>query len=241
MSSSCERDQHLAAADLQDRAGLSRTDDANSHVVDLAGGGPDGPGSFLAMLSPSSDCRISRASANLTPMVQPSAAEAPPKKSNLFIILLVALAGICVVLPMIAALGIYGLRRYLIAAKQTEARQGLAALARGVVSCAAAPRSGVPAGLPPTARPVPQGMESIRGMKYMSAPSDWEDEAYKCAGFALGTPQYAQYQWIRLSATRGVARAIGDLNGDSVPDFTFEQEVDCASGTTCTLGAVKEE
>jgi hypothetical protein len=174
-------------------------------------------------------------------MIETPPVPQPPKKRTWLIVLLAVIGGMCIVLPFFAAIAIYGVRKYLVEAKQSEAKNGLDVFARGIAKCAMESKSEGPAGLPPTSRPVPRDMESIRGAKYMSAPSDWQDEAYKCARFSFSTPQLAQYQWVRTSATRGVVRAIGDLDGDSSPDFSFEQEVSCEPPAPCAVRPLKQK
>jgi hypothetical protein len=165
--------------------------------------------------------------------------EPRPKRSSWWIWLLVALGGLVFFVPMFAAFAIYGVRKYLINAKQAEARMASTTLAAAISRChsQASGRSSV---LPPTSRPVPPTLASVSGMKYQSAPADWQDEAYVCANFRISDPQYFQYQWLQTSPTRGVVRSVCDLNGDGEPDFTFEQEVTCTETGRCTVGPLVE-
>jgi hypothetical protein len=152
--------------------------------------------------------------------------------------MLAALGGLVILFPVATALAIYGLRKYLLSAKQAEARHASAQLASSISQCASrAPGRRV---LPPTARAVPASLERVRGMKYQSAPGEWNDEAYTCGHFSLSDPQYFQYQWVRTSPTLGVVRAMADLDGDGQPEFRLEQEVICVENGSCTVGPLVE-
>jgi hypothetical protein len=164
--------------------------------------------------------------------------DARPKRGSWWIWLLVALGGLVFLVPMFAALAIYGVRKYLIQAKQAEARMASATLAAAISKCPS--RTPGRSVLPPTSRAVPPSLASVSGMKYQSATADWQDEAYVCANFRISDPQYFQYQWLRTSPTRGVVRSVCDLNGDGEPDFTFEQEVTCTETGMCTVGPLVE-
>jgi hypothetical protein len=171
-------------------------------------------------------------------MTQPVAEQAPRKKTWLIVVLvivgflgLVALIGI--------PLAIFGVRKYIIQAKRAEGRNAIAVLAQGIARCPSA--QGGRFALPPTSRPVPPQLASVSGMKYQSAPADWQDEAYVCSGFRLADPQFFQYQWVRTSPTRGTVRATADLDGNADPDIQLEQEVSCADGATCTVGQLREQ
>src|SRR6185436_2037460 len=134
------------------------------------------------------------------------------KKGHWWVWLLAALGGLVILFPVATALAIYGVRKYLIQAKQAEARAAFAQLATSISRCA----SQTPGrrDLPPTAHAIPPSLESVRGMKYQSAPAEWEEEAYACGHFVLVEPQYFQYQWVRTTATRGLVRSMADLDGD---------------------------
>ena len=76
----------------------------------------------------------------------------------------------------------------------------------------------------------------MSGRRYQSASSDWQDEAYRCARFTLGSPQSAQLQWLRTSDTEGYVRATVDVDGDMTPDWILEQAVQCGADGRCTVG-----
>jgi len=130
---------------------------------------------------------------------------------------------------------VYGYRDYVTRARVAETRQIMRVLAAGIGECAS-PSSSGRARLPPTALPVPLALASVSGRRYHSAPSDWQDEAYRCASFTLGSPQSAQLQWLRTSDTEGYVRATVDVDGDMTPDWILEQAVQCGADGRCTVG-----
>lgn len=164
-----------------------------------------------------------------------------PKKgmSALAIVLIILGAlGVLVVagIGVMAALAVYGTRKYIDTAKQAEGRMGVTMLARGMERCFEDESK-----LPPTARPVPATLAAVSGKKYQSSPSDWSDAAYKCAHFegpGGGTPQYFQYAWTLTDATHGTARAVADLDGDGKADADFSATVSCVAGGDCTVSPV---
>jgi hypothetical protein len=171
-------------------------------------------------------------------MTQPIAEQAPRKKTWLVVVFVIA--GIFGFILLIGVpLAIFGVRKYLIEAKTSEGRNVVTALAQGIARCHSAEAAGRFT-LPPSARPVPRDLASVQGMRYQSAPADWQDEAYSCARFQLTDPQYFQYQWVRTSPNHGIVRALADLNGDADPEIQLEAEVTCADGAACTVGQLRE-
>jgi hypothetical protein len=169
----------------------------------------------------------------------------PASKSNtaVIIIVVVAVLGLVVValIGVMASLGIYGFRKYLSQAKEAEGRNGVSQLARGMVVCAEK-RIAEGGALPKSSRPVPASLAAISGKKYMSATSDWTDDAYTCASFDMSYPQYFQYQWLLDPSGRtGVARAAADLDGDGTAEITFELPVACGADGTCAAAPALTE
>jgi hypothetical protein len=173
----------------------------------------------------------------------------PPKKSNTLMLIVIILAVIgtlgVVMIAVVVGLGFFARERYLMESKKAEGKTMLGAIARGMVACmepdelSATGEMNTPKELPPSSPAVPAS--APKGMKYMSAPSDWASPAFTCARFSMSTPQYFQYQWEKVSATNGVVRARADLDGDGVVDVNLEVEVRCTATWSCTTGALVEK
>ena len=128
-------------------------------------------------------------------------------------------------LGVLSALAIYGVRKYMVNAKEAEAQSALIAWGDGLAQC------GEKEGrLPQSALPVPGSPLQVMGKKYQSTASEWSEPAHTCAGFSLSTPQYFQYGWEQRSESLGVARATADLTGDGAADSEFELDVTCSAG-----------
>ena len=117
-------------------------------------------------------------------------------------------------LGIAAALGIYGVRRYISNAKQAEARNVVGQLAKSVVADWEAER---PDSKPLAKKklvsygPVPKTVP--RGVKYQSTDADWKP--WYPLRFSMTLPQYFQYE-IKAAKDGESAEIIarGDLNGD---------------------------
>jgi type IV pilus assembly protein PilA len=151
-------------------------------------------------------------------MYAPPAAPAPsPKRFPTWLIVVLAVLGMCgLVVPILAVLAVYGVRKYLANAKTAEARNALGQIARDAAMAYERDHA-----LCPSAHAVPASMTMLRGMKYQSAAADWEADAprhagFSCLGFSLDGPQYFQYSYAvsRANPAEFVATAHGDLNGD---------------------------
>ena len=149
---------------------------------------------------------------------------------------LIELMIVVTIVGVLAALGIYGVRKYVYSAKTAEARNALGQMAKD--ASAAYDREGMEAAIvtlsgstensnqlcPSAGAPVPSDAASIRGQKYQSAPSEWKDNAgWTCLRFHMRDPQFYQYNYVATPPTGGgdtgdsfecIAR--GDLNGDGV-------------------------
>lgn len=130
-----------------------------------------------------------------------------------------------------SALAIYGVRKYVAAAKEGEANAALVAWGDGLVRCAAEK-----GGLPDSAAPVPASLSAVSGHKYQSASTEWSADAHTCASFRLSGPQYFQYSWERRAADDGLLDAVADINGDGTIDSHVQLSVKCL-GSKCARGA----
>ncbi|HEX6766811.1 MAG TPA: hypothetical protein VF103_15055 [Polyangiaceae bacterium] len=175
------------------------------------------------------------------PVNPPAATPSKLTGGKMVLIVLLIIAAVAVpLLGVFSALAIYGVRKYLTNAKMGEGQAHVVALAKGIVNCAAEndPATNKPRGLPETSLGVPGTLAEIKGLKYQSAPAEWNDPAYVCSGFRMLGPQYFQYRWVKRSETSGSAIAVGDLDGNGTPDGAFEQPVTCSASGACTLGAL---
>jgi type IV pilus assembly protein PilA len=143
---------------------------------------------------------------------------APSKPFPTWVIVLLCVLGAVVVFGgVLAALAIYGVRKYIANAKTAEARNALGEIARDAATayerdhalCASA------------SSPVPSSVSMVRGVKYQSAPGEWQVDRARNAGFAclrfsMDMPQYYQYSYTvsKTNPDELVAVAHGDLNGD---------------------------
>jgi type IV pilus assembly protein PilA len=168
----------------------------------------------------------------------------PKKKSNTLLVVLLVAGGVVLVLPILSVFAIFGVRKYLVNAKSAEARNTVAQIAKSAVDAydAGDPLTGRHRICSSATLPVPTLRASVRGVKYQSAPSDWEVDrrfggGFSCLKFSMSFPQYYQYEYRRTS-TGFVARAHGDLDGDGIVS-TFEIEGIELAGAI-TLGPLRE-
>ena len=148
----------------------------------------------------------------------------PSKPFPTWIIVVLCTVGALVVFGgVFAALAIHGVRKYLVNAKTAEARATLGEIARD--AAAAYERDGKLC--PSASAPVPSSIASVRGMKYQSAPGEWQVDGTRNAGFAclrfsMDVPQYFQYSYTVSKTNPDAFEAVahGDLNGDGV-ESTF--------------------
>ena len=163
----------------------------------------------------------------------------PSKKSGTSSwVIVIAVVGVLalIVLPLLAAIAIYGVRRYIVQAKVAEGRVNSGVLARGIADCAAQEGE-----LPETSSKVPLELEMVRAVKYQSSLDDWSDDTFRCARFRLTEPQYFQYQWVlKDDVDAGSVVAEADLDGDGVAEIRLELEVDC-SGDSCRVADTMKE
>jgi hypothetical protein len=158
----------------------------------------------------------------------------------LLIVLAIIGAFALLALLVLVPLAMFGVKKYLTNAKMGEGRANVGLLGKAISRCAAEidPVTNKPRGLPETSLSVPATLADVKGVKYQSAPGEWGDPAFVCAGFQVAGPQYFQYRWVKRSATSGAARAIADLDGDGAADGAFELPVTCTSSGACSVGTL---
>jgi type IV pilus assembly protein PilA len=151
------------------------------------------------------------------------------------IVLIVVVVGAFVFLPIVAVLGIYGVRKYIASAKQAEAMNTLGQMAKDAAVAYEAETPG-PGGAathrlcPSASRSVPSSLSMVSGAKYQSSVADWNvdcasDRGFCCLKFSMDAPQYYMYSY-GATATGFTGRANGDLNGDGTAStFTIRGEV----------------
>lgn len=145
---------------------------------------------------------------------------------------LIELMIVVAIVGVLAALAIYGVRKYLLNSKTAEAKNAVGQMAKdakaaferesmsGVV-LAAGGTAGLSNDLCATAAAsVPQSKGSIKGSKYQSAPSEWTagdmKTGWRCLKFSVSDPQYYMYSYKATTGATGTFSAIanGDLDGN---------------------------
>lgn len=131
---------------------------------------------------------------------------------------------------ILAAIGMYGLTRYIRHGKTAEARESVTRLATGAADYYNQSDSTQPSGaapnqvhamrhFPPSSRTaVPEDALSVRGKKYQSNSVDWASSPWRDLKFSIIQPQCYQYSFEAQGsggAARAVVRAEGDLDGDT--------------------------
>lgn len=174
---------------------------------------------------------------------------------------LVELMIVVAIVGVLAALAIYGVRKYIANAKTAEARNSLGNMSKGASSAYAREgMSGTVLGLGSTAdinnrlcasatNKVPSASGVIKGRKYQSSPTEWSADGatvhkgFACLKFTMEQPQYYMYNYTQTGGTNGggngaafTTTAEGDLNGDGVmSSFTLAGEVKTGSSGELAL------
>ena len=174
--------------------------------------------------------------------------------------ILVELMIVVAIIGVLAALAIYGVRKYLTNAKTAEARMALGRLSKDAQT--AFEREAVTTGiitlqqtaniahvLCPAAPAVPALSTAVQNQKYQSSPADWKGP-WECVHFSMNDPQYFIYSYLVPQATNPaaagdnfIAQAQGDLDGDTqLSTFQLPGQVQAASGEmVLTLAATITE
>jgi type IV pilus assembly protein PilA len=157
------------------------------------------------------------------------------------------------IVGVLAALAIYGVRKYLTNSKTAEARNALGQISKAAQAAfgkeewanagVIAPGSerGASTTMCPSAAAVPG--EVPKSTKYQSAASDWDDDAgWACLRFSMSGPQYFQYEYTSSGSAADAtfaAIARGDLDGDDeTSSFTINGSV--VEGTLTVSPAIEE-
>jgi type IV pilus assembly protein PilA len=159
---------------------------------------------------------------------------------------LIELMIVVAIVGVLAALAIYGVRKYLLNSKTAEVRNAVGQMAKDAK--AAYERESMDSkvlagGASATvsnnlcidaSKTVPVDKSSIAGKKYQSAATDWTvDEGtpgkgFACLRFSMSDPQYYMYDYKGTAGATGkfTAAGYGDLNGDAATSaFTLLGEV----------------
>ena len=148
---------------------------------------------------------------------------------------LVELMIVVAIVGVLAALAIYGVRKYILNSKTAEARNGVGQMAKD--ASAAYSREGMAATVlalgdstgvtnricSKATNTVPSSKTAIQGRKYQSSPSEWatgdQYNGWTCVKFSMQDPQYYMYGYDASgSAAEGdtfTASAAGDLDGNA--------------------------
>jgi len=146
---------------------------------------------------------------------------------------LVELMIVVAIVGILAALAIYGVRKYLANAKSAEARNSLGQMGKDAVT--AYQREGMAASVLSlggstgvshvlcltAGHSVPSAITAVKGQKYQSKPSEWaeatgtnQNTGWNCVKFSMNDPQYYMYMYTSATTSTFSCTAKGDLDGD---------------------------
>lgn len=155
---------------------------------------------------------------------------------------LVELMIVVAIVGVLAALAIYGVRKYVLNAKTAEARNTLGQISKDAATAySREAMAGSVLGLGTTAgfsnrlcgssTQVPTSVTTVAGQKYQSSPSEWNagdaQNGWACLRFSMQDPQYYAYAYTLTGVGTAPGdsfniTAKGDLDGDgSTSNFGF--------------------
>lgn len=168
---------------------------------------------------------------------------------------LVELMIVVAIIGLLAALAIYGVRRYMTNSKTAEARQALGAISKGAraafdgevwadtgVIAAGSSKGGAGGQLCPDAAAVPASIDDVSGKKYQSQDSDWDaDGGWSCLRFSMSGPQYFQYEYKLDGTTKFDATAKSKLGGEDDDTLSLSLAGEVQGSTVTIAPTIKEE